>query len=489
MASKKGTKKVVKQVEEKTKILFVASECANFAVTGGLADVAGSLPKAIMNANSKYEVKVVLPLYKKIVEKYFDKLKYVTNTNVVLAWRNVYCGIFSMTYNGVDYYFIDNKQYFDRDGLYGYYDDGERFAFYSKSIFKLIEITGFYPNVIHTNDWHTALVNIYLDILYKRQGIYMNIKSIFTIHNIEYQGVYGLDFLSDVIGIDKKYQNILEFNGNINLIKGAIVCSDLVSTVSPNYAKEITTPEYGHGLENILNDNSNKLIGIINGIDYEAYNPKTNKDLYANYDEINIENKFICKEKLQEELGLPVNKDICMISMISRLVSHKGIDLVIDIIWKMMDLDIQLVILGTGDKYYEDKLKELAWKYPNKMRALIQFNGALSKKIYSASDLFLMPSKTEPCGLSQMIASRYGSVAIVRATGGLYDSIKDQSNLGCGFVFNNFDSNEMLNKIKEAVEIYYKKEEFDVIRSRAITTDFSWNNSAKQYIEYYEKIK
>ena len=339
---------------KQTKILFVAAECAGFAVAGGLADVAGSLPKAIMNANKSFKVKVVLPLYKKIMDEYGKKLKFVGCGNIDLAWRSQYVGVFTLKKDGVEYYFVDNKYYFDREGLYGDYDDGEKYAYFSKSIFKVMEIINFYPNIIHANDWHTALVNIYLDILYKKEGKYMDIKSVFTIHNIEYQGVFGMDFLKDVIGIDKRYAEILEYNGLINLIKGAIVCSDLVTTVSPRYAREISTAVNAYGLENIIRLNLQKLVGIINGIDYNLYNPADDPAIKANYDIDSFEKKVENKLALQEELGLQINPDRPLVACISRLVSQKGMELVVEAMQGFIDLGAQVVVLGTGEMRVEE---------------------------------------------------------------------------------------------------------------------------------------
>ena len=316
----------------------------------------------------------------------------------------------------------------------------------------------------------------------------MDIKSIFTIHNIEYQGIYDKFFLENVIGIDETYTGILEYNGLINLMKGAIVCCDVLTTVSPRYAKEISTTAYACGLEHIIRINNQKLFGIINGIDTEFYNPMTDKALKYNYDIDNFSGKLENKKELQKALGLQVNENTCLISVISRLVQHKGIDLIIERFHDIMKEDVQFVLLGTGDKYYEDKFREFASWYPGRVSTLITFNNPLSKRIYAGSDLFLMPSKMEPCGLSQMIASRYGTVPIVRATGGLFDSIKDYRNDGNGFVFKDYDSYKMLEKIKEAVDLFQKPEEFVSLAKKVMAVDFTWNKSAREYIEIYKNI-
>lgn len=463
------------------KVLFVVSECMPFIATGGLAEVAGSLPKELKKQG--VNIKVIMPLYKKMIEKYQNELIYVGSTTVQLAWRNLYCGLFKMKYDGIDYYFVDNQYYFNRDQIYGHYDDGERFAFFSKSIFDCMNLMKFYPNIIHCHDHQTALVTVYLDLL-KKKGTLMDIKSVFTIHNIEYQGRYDYKFLTDVLGIDERYCSILEYKDCINVMKGAIVCSDLVTTVSPRYAREISTARYAFGLEHIINMNRQKIIGILNGINYSFYNSKTDEEIVKNYDFKTIELKKENKRALQKSFNLNRDDEACLISIISRLVTHKGIDLVVDKLDEMMQSNIQLIILGVGESYYEEKFKYFTSKYPGKVYYIKAFNTALSKQIYSGSDLFLMPSKSEPCGLSQMIACRYCTVPIVHATGGLFDSINDEN----GFVFKNDDATEMLWKIQEAVWIYKNKEQFMEKIKNAYNTDFSWKKSAKVYFNEYTKL-
>lgn len=475
-----------------TKILFCSAEVSNFASSGGLAEVAGSLPLAITNANKSYKVKVIMPLYKQIKEKYKKELKFIGEDTVELAWRKLYMGLFTYKYNGIDYYFIDNEYYFNRDKIYGEYDDGERFAFFSKSVFHAMKLMDFYPNIIHSNDWHSALVNIYLDILYKKEGIYMDIKSVFTIHNIEYQGVFYHNFYSDVIGLDYKYEEILDYNGLINLMKGAIVCSDLVTTVSPRYSREITTSTYAYGLENIIRLNKSKLVGIINGIDVVSYDPATDKFINTNFDVNSLDKKVCNKLALQKELKLEVSGDIPMIAIVSRLASHKGIDILLDAMQGLIDLGAEIVVLGTGVYEYEERFKKFESDNPKRVKALIEFNNGLSRKIYSSADLFLMPSKSEPCGLSQMIASRYGAVPIVRATGGLFDTIQDydkENNTGNGFVFRDYDASSLYEKTKQALELYkMDRDSFNLLVKNAMEKDFSWNASAKVYIENYKKL-
>ncbi len=465
----------------KRKILFVASECTPFIVTGGLAEVIGSLSKAIA-ATGNYDVRVVVPLYSDIKKEYRDKFTYLGNIYVHLAWRNQYCGIFSYEQDGVIFYFLDNEFYFKRPGCYGYFDDGERFAFFSRAVLEIMPFLNFYPEVMHCHDWQAALAAIYLKTNYCFRQEYQFIRALFTIHNIEYQGQYSLDILSSLFDIYGKYQYLVEYNNSINLMKGAIECCERFSTVSPRYAQEIKDPYFAHGLDPIIRRNEFKLTGILNGIDDIGYNPQYDSHIFANYTPDDMSNKAVCKAELQKMLGLPVKPETPVISMISRLVSHKGFDLVLNIIEELLQSDVQVVVLGTGDSHYEGFFKDLARRYPEKMSAQIMFNNDLSRKIYSGSDIFLMPSKSEPCGLSQMIACRYATVPIVRETGGLYDSIKPQQN---GYTFTNYNAHDMLYVIRQAVADYKNKPVWSQLMYRAATTDFSWKNSAKQYEALY----
>lgn len=472
-------------VKEKTKILFVASEARPFVATGGLADVIGSLPQAL-SQDANYDIRVVLPLYSDVKPEYRRKMSFLGNIFVPLGWRNQYCGIFSYTENGVNYYFIDNEYYFKRPGCYGYYDDGERFAFFSRSVLEILPFIGFYPDVLHCHDWQAALAAVYLKTLYANNPAYQPIRALFTIHNIEYQGKYSLDIMEDLFGLSNEYRGLMEFDGCINLMKAAIECSERFSTVSPTYAKEIQTAQYAHGLQNIICKNASKLTGILNGIDVESYNPSTDKALFANYDAENLQNKSICKMEMQKMLSLPV-KDVPVIAMITRLVSHKGVELVKTVAEDILHEDVQFVLLGTGDVAYEEYFKDLAHKYEGKVSANIAFNGDLSRKIYSGADIFLMPSVSEPCGLSQMIASRYATVPLVRETGGLYDSIKPYGNGGNGFTFASCNAYDMLYVIHEALDTYKNKPNWQALMKKAATTDFSWLRSAEDYKALYQE--
>lgn len=468
----------------KRKILFVASEARPFVATGGLADVIGSLPVALAK-DPKYDIRVILPLYSDIKSETRRKMNFLGNIYVPLAWRNQYCGIFSCIKDGVTFYFVDNEYYFKRPGCYGYYDDGERFAFFSRSVMEILPFIEFYPDVLHCHDWQAALAAIYLKTIYCKRKEYQFIRALFTIHNIEYQGKFSMGILEDLFGISYSESNLLEFDGSINLMKGAIECCERFSTVSPTYAAEIKTAQYAHGLQDIICRNESKLTGILNGIDVESYNAATDKALFANYTAEDLSGKKVCKSELQKMLGLPV-KDVPMIAMITRLVSHKGVELVKVVAEDILHEDVQFVLLGTGDSAYEDYFKDLGKRYEGKVSANIAFNNDLSRKIYSGADIFLMPSISEPCGLSQMIASRYATIPLVRETGGLYDSIKPFKTGGNGFTFASCNPYDMLYVVHEALDTYKNTEDWQSLMKKAITVDFSWAHSAEAYKKLYE---
>ena len=426
-----------------------------------------------------------MPLYSDIKKEYRDKFAYLGNIYVHLAWRNQYCGIFSCVKDGVTFYFIDNEYYFKRPGCYGYFDDGERFAFFSRSVLEIMPFLDFYPDVMHCHDWQAALSAIYLKTNYCFRPEYQYIRALFTIHNIEYQGQYSMDLLCDLFDIFGEYRYLVEYRNSINLMKGAIECCERFSTVSPRYAQEIKQAYFAHGLEDIVRKNEFKLMGILNGIDDISYNCEKDAHLFENFTPDDFSNKKICKKELQKMLSLPQKPDVPVISMVSRLVSHKGLDLVTAVIEEFLQDDVQVVILGTGDAHYEGYFSHLAQKYPDKFSANIVFNGDLSRKIYSGSDIFLMPSKSEPCGLSQMIACRYGTVPIVRETGGLYDSIKPLEN---GYTFTNYNAHDMLYVLRQAVSDYKNKAEWTKLMYRSATTDFSWKRSAKEYEALYNEM-
>ena len=476
----------MKQLEKK-KILFVASEAAPFIVTGGLAEVIGSLSKSLA-ATNRYDVRVILPLYQDIKEEYRKDFTYLGYVFVKLSWRNLYCGVFQYVKDNVTYYFIDNEYYFKRRGCYGYFDDGERFAFFCKSVLDVMSYIDYYPDIIHCHDWQAALAALYLKTEYCYKPQYQHIKAMFTIHNIEYQGKYSMDILQDVFGIASDNAYLLEYDGAINLMKGAIECSERFSTVSPTYAEEIKHPYFAHGLDPIIKRNEDKLCGILNGIDYDYYNPQTDKSLYANYSADDVLPKAICKEQLQRCLSLPTRADVPVVAMITRLVAHKGLDLVCAVIEESLQQDMQLVVLGTGEKVYEQFFIDLARRYPDKVSASITFNGDLSRKIYSGADIFLMPSKSEPCGLSQMMASRYGTIAVVRETGGLKVSIIPYGAGGNGFTFANYNAHDMMHVLNEAIALYSDKQQWSALVHKAMTSDFTWTASAMRYEKVYIEL-
>lgn len=498
-AKKSTTKKVVKQVEtkvteklpeikvvEKKKVIFLGSEAAPFIATGGLADVLGSLPKALAQ-NGNLDVSVILPLYSNISQDFKSQFKYITNFNVSVGWRFQYCGVFFMEYQGVKFYFLDNEYYFKREGnIYGFYDDGERFAFYSRAALDTIARLNIYPDVVHCNDWQSAAAIVYLKGMYYGDENFRRIKTVFTIHNIEYQGVFGIDTYEGLFGFSNSLRQYVEFNGDVNLMKAAIEMSDIVSTVSPTYANEIKNSYFAHGLENIINRNAHKLHGILNGIDIDYYNPETDKYLFANYSVNDLSGKAVCKAELQKMLGLPVRSDVPIIACISRLVSHKGLDLIRCTLDSLLSQDVQVIILGKGEIAYENFFNHMAYVYKGKCVSIIAYNQDLSRKIYSGADIFLMPSKMEPCGLSQMIASRYGTVPVVRETGGLNDSIKAYTgDYGNGFTFHNYNAHDMLYVINEAIRTYRDSKAWKDVQNRAMTSDFSWKVQARKYEEMY----
>lgn len=474
------------KITEKKKIVFFGSEAAPFIATGGLADVLGSLPKALAQ-NKDNDVSVILPLYGNISLEYKSQFKFLTNYNVSVGWRWQYCGVFFFEYEGVKFYFIDNEYYFRREGnIYGFYDDGERFAFFSRAALDALSRLDIYPDILHCNDWQTAASIVYLKGMYYRDEKYRRIKTVFTIHNIEYQGVFGMDTYESLFGFPESIKQFVEFGGNVNLVKAAIEMTDIVSTVSPTYAEELKSPYYACGLENIINRNAHKLHGILNGIDTEVYNPATDKYIFKNYSVKDLSGKAVCKAELQKLLGLPMRADVPVIAVISRLVQHKGLDLIKSSIESLLSSDVQLVILGKGEISYENFFINVARSYSGKCAAVIAYNQDLSRKIYSGADIFLMPSRSEPCGLSQMIASRYGTVPVVRETGGLNDSIKAYTgDGGNGFTFRDYNAHDMLYVINEAVRTFRDPAKWQDVRSRAMNTDFSWKVSAEKYMQIY----
>ncbi|MBR6918701.1 MAG: glycogen synthase GlgA [Clostridia bacterium] len=475
------------------KILYASSEALPFASTGGLGDVIGSLPPAVKALlGDGGDVRVVIPMFPTVKEKFSDVLKLEKEIFVPLSWRRQYCGIWSTERDGVIFYFLDNEYYFKRSGFYGSYDDGERFAFFGKAVLEMMAALDFYPDILHANDWQSSLAVIYLKTKYYYLPEYSGIKTIYTIHNIEYQGIYDFAILGDVFDLTESERDIVEYNGAINLSKGAITISDEVTTVSERYASEIMTPYYSHGLSEILNRCGDKLCGIVNGIDTAYYDPRTDKSIKYHYSETSLAGKSKDKAILQTMCGFDVDHDTPLVAMVSRLASHKGFDLVCRVIEEILIYDrIQFVLLGTGDSVFEEYFKRMNDKYTKKFCAFIEFNKDLSKQIYAGADMFLMPSKSEPCGLSQMIASRYGTVPIVRETGGLFDTIKAYNRYdgtGNGFSFANYNAHEMMEVIRQAEELFCNRRAWNRLVRRVMTVDFSWGVSAGKYISLYKSL-
>ena len=469
------------------RILYAASEALPFAASGGLADVAGSLPKALCAAG--HETCVVMPYYVNTLKpEQKEKMIYITNFSVPVGWRSQYCGLFSQQIDGVTYFFIDNEYYFKRDnGLYGYFDDAERYVFFSRAVLEMLKYIQFRPQIINSNDWQCALIPVYYNLFYKNTWGYEGIKNVFTIHNIGYQGQYGLDLVKDIVGIPPQNVNIIEYDGDINFMKGAIEMADKVTTVSPTYATEILDPWFGHGLDRILSTKQYKTCGFLNGIDIDLYNPQTDPNIAANFSTRSLKGKAACKSAIFEEFGMP-EYNIPLLVMISRFADHKGFDLVKAVFDDIIATDMQVVVLGSGEAHYEDFFQEMHWRYPDKVGFYKGYNPQLAKRLYAGADMFLMPSKSEPCGLAQMIAARYGTVPIVRATGGLKDSIIDAGDEGIGFTFQSYNAHDMLHAIQRAKGMYDNKAEWKKLMTRAMKADFSWEASAKLYIGLYKEL-
>lgn len=475
------------------KIYMVSAEVEPFAKTGGLGDVLGALPKALSESGA--DVRVVCPLYKIIPAVYKSKMRKVGAMTVTLNWRRQHCEIKECKIDKVTFYFIESQYYFNGNSIYDAYDL-ERFAFFCKAALELLTLVDFKPDVIHAHDWSSALIPVYLDHFYSKMGFYNGIKKVFTIHNLNYQGKYNVTQAMDATGLPDSYftYDRLEFYGLTNLLKGGIVYSDLVTTVSPTYAKEIQTPEIGCGLNELLAYYSYKLHGILNGVDYEVYGPLNDGKIFKSYDAKTVkEGKAVNKKALQEQLKLDVDPNIPLIGIVSRLVNQKGLDIVIPALPALAEKPLQLVVLGTGAYNYEEGLVSFAGPRSNKISAIISFSDELSRQIYAASDFFLMPSMYEPCGLSQIIAMKYGALPIVRETGGLKDTItpyNEYTGQGNGFSFAPYNMHDMLFTIDLALDYYFnRKDHFTVIQSNALNSNFSWEESSKKYLELYESIK
>lgn len=475
-------------------ILFVSSECVPFIKTGGLADVVGALPKYL--DREKYDVRVILPNYASIPQKYKEKMRYKTHFYMDLSWRSQYVGIMEAVIDNVTFYLVDNEFYFAGDKPYGYiHEDIEKFAFFSRAVLSALPQIGFRPDLIHCNDWQTGLIPVYLHDSFQQGEFYRGIKTVLTIHNLKFQGVWDKKAVQDITGLDSYYfaPDKLEAYGDANYLKGGIVYADYVTTVSNTYAGEITMPFYGEGLDGLMRARSNCLRGIVNGIDYEEWNPATDPYLEQNYD-ANTFRKEKVKNKLalQKELDLEQDGKRFMIGIVSRLTDQKGFDLVECVLEELCDTDTQLVILGTGDPKYENLFRQYEWKYHGRVSSNIYYNNERAHKIYASADAFLMPSLFEPCGLSQLISLRYGTVPIVRETGGLRDTVmpyNEYESTGTGFSFSNYNAHEMLSMVRYAKHVFYnKKREWNKLVDRGMATDFSWKTSAKGYEQLYRNL-
>lgn len=478
----------------KKNVLFVSSEAVPFIKTGGLADVAGSLPKYF--DKERYDVRVMLPKYLCIPEKWRSQMKYVTHFYMDLAWRSQYVGVLEMEYAGVHYYFIDNEFYFAGPKPYGYiHEDIEKFAFFSKAALSAMPLLGFKPDIVHCHDWQTGLVPVYMKERFHDGEFFRDMKSIMTIHNLKFQGIWDLKKVKDITGLPPYFftSDKLEAYGDANYLKGGIVYADAVTTVSDSYAEEIKTPFYGEHLDGLMRARSNCLTGIVNGIDYEEFNPATDTRIASNYNQMTFrKEKPKNKKALQQELGLEVNDKKFMIGIVSRLTDQKGLDLIAYMMDQICAEDVQLVILGTGESQYENMFRHFAWKYPDRVSANIYYSEDMSHKIYASCDAFLMPSLFEPCGLSQLMSLRYGTVPIVRETGGLKDTVEpynEYESTGTGFSFANYNAHEMMNTINYAKHVFYNnKREWNKIVDRGMLKDFSWTSSAKKYQKLYDNL-
>ena len=478
--------------KEQVSILFTAFEAAPFFKSGGLGDVAGALPAAVASKN--YDIRVVLPKLSQIPQKYVDRMNYICNFEVPLGWRNQYCGLFELKLGGVTYYFIDNEYYFMRDKAYGEFDDGERMAYFSKAVLEsILYIDNFMPDIIHCNDWHTALVPVFLSEQYMQIPGFENIRTIFTVHNLKFQGMYSDTLIENILGLkDTPADAQLRLGTAVNFMQGALRYSDIITTVSPTYAEEICTPYFGEHMDGLFNARKASLYGILNGIDYKEYDPLHDKNIEFHYSHKTVNNKVNNKLQLQEELGFEVNPNIPLYAIISRLTEQKGLDLVTYILPQIMDMGMQFVVLGVGDYKYEEAFSWYSHERPDKMCAILKFDGALSNRIYAAADAFLVPSRFEPCGLTQMIAMRYGTLPIVRETGGLKDTVipyNQYTGEGTGFSFTNFNAHELLTTIENSLYVYYNEPKaWRRMQIHAMTTDFSWHKSAVRYRKLYREL-
>ena len=477
------------------KVLFATSECVPFVKTGGLADVVGALPAELCRRGC--EARVILPKYSVIAQKYKDEMRYIDNIYIKMGWRSQYCGVFDLKIGDVTYYFVDNEFYFGSDPIYGDISvDVERFAFFDKAVLALLQVIDFWPDVIHCNDWQTGMIPVLLRAHYQYEERYNRIKTVMTIHNLKFQGVYDKKTIADVCELEDSYftPDKLEFYEDASFLKGGLVYADYITTVSKTYSREIMSDYFGENLNGLLSARSDRVTGIINGINYDEWNPGADSFIENNYNLRNfVSQKKLNKLALQKQFGLEENEGKFLIGMVTRLTSQKGLDLVECVMDNIFENDdVQMIVLGTGEAHYENMLRHFEWKYKGSLASLIMFDNAASHKIYAGCDAFLMPSLFEPCGLSQMISMRYGTLPIVRETGGLRDSVEpynEYENTGTGFSFANYNAHEMLGIINYAKKTWYdNKKSWQSMVKRAMKSDFSWANSAKEYIDVYNRL-
>ena len=473
------------------RVLFAVSECGPFAKSGGLADVAGSLPKELKNLGT--DIRVILPKYGTIADEFKRGMKKIKEFTVPVGWRQQYCGIDEMEHQGIIYYFVDNEYYYKRDHLYGYYDDGERFAYFNRAVLEAMAQLNFFPDVLHCHDWHTAMIPYLLRTEYYKRQNYGLVRTIFTIHNLQFQGIFPKEVLKDLLGLNDLSYHLrhLEFFDNVNFMKGALIAADKITTVSPTYKNEIQTESFGEKLDGLLHTREDDLIGILNGIDEDFYNPLNDPYIYQPYSANDFRKKSINKKEIQKQFGFPIEENTPLMVMVSRLTRQKGIDLVKCVLREILQEDLQVIILGTGDFEYEEHLRQAARIYPEKLKVYTGFNEELAHKLYAAADLFLMPSLFEPCGLGQLIAMKYGAIPIVRETGGLNDTVmawNEFTGEGTGFSFCHFNAHDMLHTIRRAIEFYHDKDVWETLIKRVMELDYSWAQSAFRYNQLYAEV-
>ena len=473
------------------KVLFAASEAVPFAKTGGLADVVGTLPKALQKL--KVDARIIVPLYGDVPETFRLQMRHIATETVQLGWRRQHCGLFQMEYEGIPVYFVDNEYYFRRKGLYNFYDEAERFGFFSKAVLDVLPRLDWIPDIIHCHDWHVGMIPVLLRSQYCRAPWCSTIKTLCTIHNLEYQGIFPQNVLGDMFNLDHDAKAVkgLEFYGMINFLKGGLEYADYIGTVSPSYAREIQTRYWGEKLDGVLARRSDRLVGIVNGIDNELYSPAKDAALFANFSTRSLKGKSVNKSRLQESLGLEQKADAMLIGIVSRLVKAKGFELVQRVLDEILAENVQLVVLGTGDPHFQDVFRDAARRYPGRVSTNIGYDDTLARRIYAASDLLFMPSQKEPCGVSQLIAMRYGCIPLVREVGGLQDTVdtfNPETNEGTGFSFTNYNAHDMLHVVRLAVQVFHDKKRWTKLVKSAMQAEHSWKTSAKEYLELYRRM-